>query len=332
MKRKSALLLILSILLLLTMACSMLEAAKKDDPNAVNTIAAQTLGAIFTATSQSLTLTPQPTAIPPTATEPIPSPTPLPSATATKVKPTPTKTEIPLPCSKAKFVADVTVPDGTEMKPNQSFVKTWRITNAGSCTWTSSYQLIYVSGNQMSAPASVGFPKNVPPGSSVDLSVQLVSPNSSGDFTTRFKLKADDGTIFGVGDKDSHLTVVIKVAAQPTKTSAPSLPTTGCEIFYDWVDMWIDGRFDAHAELRNNSSTTWADNFVIAPTGGDTDKVEWEGFYGIDRTSTGQSYYFTVEGYDEDKGKYDFTIFWELMNPDENWKTYCYFETRYVKN
>ena len=328
MKRKSAFLLILSILLLLTMACSMLEAAKKDDPNAVNTIAAQTLEAIFTATSQSLTLTPQPTAIPPTATEPIPSPTPLPSATATKVKPTPTKTEIPLPCSKAKFVADVTVPDGTEMKPNQSFVKTWRITNAGSCTWTSSYQLIYVSGNQMSAPASVGFPKNVPPGSSVDLSVQLVSPNSSGDFTTRFKLKADDGTIFGVGDKDSHLTVVIKVAAQPTK---PSLPTTGCGVHNNNVIIWSDGRLVAEAILENTSSTTWnKDTFVIAPVGGAIDKIE-DTFYGISTTYPSGTFHFDIEGYDEDKGKYNFTIMWELMNSAENWKTYCYFETEYYK-
>ncbi|MGI6250076.1 MAG: NBR1-Ig-like domain-containing protein [Anaerolineaceae bacterium] len=328
MKRKSSLLLILSILLLLTMACSMLQSAKKDDPNAVITIAAQTLEAIFTATSQSLAPTPQATAVPPTATEPVASPTPLPSATATEVPPTPTNTEIPIPCNKAKFVTDVTIPDGTVINVNQSFVKTWRITNEGSCTWTTGYQLVFASGEQMSAPSSVGFPKNVPPGSSVDISVQLVSPNSGGDFTARFKLKANDGTIFGVGTKDAPLTVVLKVPSPATKT--PSKPATGCEVHYNLVDMWIDGRFDARAELINNSSTTWTSDFVIAPVSGATDKVEWF-FYGIDKTGPGKSYYFTVEGYDEYKGKYDFTIFWELMNPNENWKTYCYFETRYVK-
>ena len=322
MKRKSALLLILSILLLLTMACSMLEAAKKDDPNAVNTIAAQTLEAIFTATSQSLTLTPQPTAIPPTATEPIPSPTPLPSATATEVKPTPTKTEIPLPCSKAKFVADVTVPDGTEMKPNQSFVKTWRITNAGSCTWTSSYQLIYVSGNQMSAPASVGFPKNVPPGSSVDLSVQLVSPNSSGDFTTRFKLKADDGTIFGVGDKDAHLTVVIKVASP-----AVNLPEKDCLVTSNFATISkVDGTITVEARVENTGSKTWTNNFVL--------KVIYGYEYFANSSSKmpavrpGDSFLFQKLGFDGNLGAAPVYITWAIIDPATS-ERYCEFPTDY---
>ncbi len=52
---------------------------------------------------------------------------------------------------KVAFIADVTVPDGTVMVPNYSFTKTWRLKNIGTCTWTPSYSVTYVSGDPMSA-------------------------------------------------------------------------------------------------------------------------------------------------------------------------------------
>jgi hypothetical protein len=73
---------------------------------------------------------------PPTSTPP-PTLTPIiPSLTPVVPTSTPPPTLTPVPCDRAAFVADVTVPDGTNFAPGTTFVKTWRLKNNGSCTWT----------------------------------------------------------------------------------------------------------------------------------------------------------------------------------------------------
>ena len=161
--------------------------------------------------------------------------TPQPPATGTdKMVPTSTPTttqtatSTPLPCNKATFQGDITIPDGTEITAGTSFIKTWRIKNEGSCTWNSSYQVIFADGEKMQAPDSVQLtPGSVAPGGTVDISIQLKAPASPGDYTGYFRLKAGDGTIFGVGPSNASLSVVIKsVAAAITATfTLPPPPT-----------------------------------------------------------------------------------------------------------
>ncbi|PIU90073.1 MAG: hypothetical protein COS63_04110, partial [Anaerolineae bacterium CG06_land_8_20_14_3_00_57_67] len=50
-------------------------------------------------------------------------------------------------CDWAQFVADITVPDGASFAPGAAFTKTWRLKNIGTCTWTTSYALVFVSGS-----------------------------------------------------------------------------------------------------------------------------------------------------------------------------------------
>src|SRR5512143_426233 len=52
-------------------------------------------------------------------------------------------------CDWAQFVADVTIPDGTQIQPGATFTKTWRLKNIGYCTWTTAYSMVYDSGTQM---------------------------------------------------------------------------------------------------------------------------------------------------------------------------------------
>ena len=61
------------------------------------------------------------------------------------------------PCDWAQFIADVTVPDGTTYTPGATFQKTWRLKNIGYCTWTTSYALVFDSGQQMGASSSVTY-------------------------------------------------------------------------------------------------------------------------------------------------------------------------------
>src|SRR5512140_530055 len=85
-------------------------------------------------------------------------------------------------CDRAQFIADVTVPDGTRYAAGSTFTKTWRLKNVGTCTWTTSYTLVFSSGEKMGGPSSVNFPVSVSPGRSVDLSVTLTAPASAGHY------------------------------------------------------------------------------------------------------------------------------------------------------
>ncbi|HEY5984098.1 MAG TPA: NBR1-Ig-like domain-containing protein [Anaerolineales bacterium] len=103
-------------------------------------------------------------------------------------------------CNAAQFVADVTIPDGTYINPGATFVKTWRLKNVGTCTWNTSYALVFDHGEQMGTTNMVLFPKYVSPGQSVDLSVSLKAPTSAGIFRGYWKLKSASGELFGIGD------------------------------------------------------------------------------------------------------------------------------------
>ena len=55
-------------------------------------------------------------------------------------------------CDMAQFVADVTIPDGTTLAPGATFAKTWRLKNIGSCTWTTSYAVVFTGGVGENSP------------------------------------------------------------------------------------------------------------------------------------------------------------------------------------
>jgi hypothetical protein len=117
--------------------------------------------------------------------------------------PTPVPTVAPTsePCvDKATFVRDVTIPDGIRLDPGESFIKTWRLQNSGTCTWTPEYAIVFVSGTSMQAAKLHSLPGQVPPGSEVDLSVAMQAPMSDGDYVGFWKLRNASGTLFGIGD------------------------------------------------------------------------------------------------------------------------------------
>jgi len=120
-------------------------------------------------------------------------------ATETKL---PTATENIVPdegCNVAGFLADITIPDGEIIDPGTKFTKTWLLRNDGSCTWNTDYKLYYYSGDKMSGPDSqqmVYIP--VPPGKSIEISVDLYSPEEAGTYKGYWALEDPGGNHFGV--------------------------------------------------------------------------------------------------------------------------------------
>jgi hypothetical protein len=103
-------------------------------------------------------------------------PSPTTASSSSSAAPKATSAPVPSCTNSASFVSDVSIPDGTVMAPNQTFNKVWRLKNAGTCTWGSGYQFVFVSGKQMTTTAAITVPSTVP-GATVDLAVSI--PSSS---------------------------------------------------------------------------------------------------------------------------------------------------------
>jgi hypothetical protein len=130
-------------------------------------------------------------------------------------------TVVPTCTDKVQFVSDVTVPDNTSFNPNASFTKVWRLKNSGSCTWTSSYALIFGHGDAMNGSAKVNLTSTVNPGSSVDVSIQLKAPAAAGTYQGFYFLEGPNG-VFGIGNQNNlPIWVKIKVAVEAPEEPAP---------------------------------------------------------------------------------------------------------------
>jgi hypothetical protein len=80
-------------------------------------------------------------------------------------------------CNLAAFEADVSYPDDTVVPSGKNFDKKWRLRNNGTCTWTSGYRVIFVSGDAMGGAGSVQLTNGtVEPGAAVTVSVNLPRP------------------------------------------------------------------------------------------------------------------------------------------------------------
>ena len=166
-----------------------------------------------------------------------------PSPTVTGTPPTPTSTSvvtpIPASCDRAQFISDVTVPDGTSFSPNAPFIKTWRLKNVGTCTWTN-YSLMFDSGEKMGGPDSAVIPATVAPGQTVDITVNLTAPAAAATYRGYWKLKNNTGVPFGIGSAGTKsFWVEIKVTGTavtpvtPVTPGASATPITGTS--YDFA-------------------------------------------------------------------------------------------------
>lgn len=98
-------------------------------------------------------------------------------------------------CNRASFVSE-NVPDGTSFSPGYTFLKTWRIRNDGTCTWTSDYKIVFKSGNRMGGISSQNISGNIKPGEALEISTDLTAPDQAGDYSGEWNLKSPDGEFF----------------------------------------------------------------------------------------------------------------------------------------
>jgi hypothetical protein len=141
------------------------------------------------------------------------TPTPLPLPTETPVPPTAAPTETATPagtptqtvCDNMQFLGDSTIPDGTTMTPGQEFVKTWKVKNTGSCTWTTGYTIIYAYGEKMGGQTTA-LTAEVLSDTEAEISITLKAPAQPGTYSGYWRMNSNNNYPFG-----TMLTVVIIV-------------------------------------------------------------------------------------------------------------------------
>ncbi len=156
----------------------------------------------------------------------LPTPTPAPSPTTGPNTPTPQPS-----CSDGLALVQHLGQDG-QMKPGQSFTKGWQVKNTGTCTWDTSYRLQFASGQQMGGQP-VAVTRQVAPGETYDLQIQLVAPLQAGDHQGIWQMHNGKDQAFG-----ERLKVNVKTVPGPTPTPAPTqTPSAGISFNVDRTNI-----------------------------------------------------------------------------------------------
>jgi hypothetical protein len=99
-------------------------------------------------------------------------------------------------CDNLEFVADVNIPDGTNMSPGQDFLKTWRVKNTGSCPWEAGYELVYAGYADRMDGQAQALTQVVQPGQEVEISVQFTAPSEIGEYLSAWQMSNPRGVTF----------------------------------------------------------------------------------------------------------------------------------------
>jgi hypothetical protein len=256
----------------------------KQDQTGVETAAAMTVEAQLTAVAPATsTFTPVPfPTLPPAATNtaaPLNTLPPAASATST--------------CDVAQFITDVTIPDNTIIGADDTFTKTWRLKNVGTCSWTPSYAVAFVSGTSMGGPTSQALTGNTNPGQTLDVSVNLTAPSADGTYTGYYGLRNAAGSVFtkfyvqiqvnsaGGGFAVTHVTYDVNTfnegsyAGCPLVTAHISANGSG-DVDYHWTRS--DGSSGPATTLHFNAAGTKdvQDKWYLGSTATGT---HWMGIY-----------------------------------------------------
>ncbi len=196
------------------------------------------------------------------------------------------------PCLLARLVSE-TIPDGQIMTPGQYFWKTWRLKNAGSCTWDSTYKIIYWSGELMGGLLEYPFPEVVPPGDEVDITLYMQAPSANGMYTSSWKIKSPWGGAFGVGEYDQPFYVQVNVTdASKPQYGVTSVtykvvrkPEAGCatNVWYTvYATITTNGPAEVYYRwLQSDGNNTGDKKLKFSQAGSQTLTREWSMHLGV---------------------------------------------------
>jgi hypothetical protein len=93
----------------------------------------------------------------------------------------------------SEYIADVTIPNGSEVVASQPFVKTWRLRNTGKTTWGRGYALVHSGGPDF---GGLGCDVTAAPGEEIDVTLDMVATDE-GSQRSDWVLQNAQGESFG---------------------------------------------------------------------------------------------------------------------------------------
>jgi hypothetical protein len=139
-------------------------------------------------------------------------------------------------CYGLSFVSDVSIPDNTAMTPGQTFTKTWKVKNSGTCTWDAGFKFAFVGGDAMGGSTqSLAAP--VAAGAVYDISVPMTAPNKTGTIRGDWRMSTTSGQFFGdqvyvqivvggAANTATNTTTSGGATATPTSSATPTATPT----------------------------------------------------------------------------------------------------------
>lgn len=202
MSMKKTILIFSFLLILLVSGCgggqeisAVDQQATVDFSHAVETSIVETIAAVIPEDEE--TPAPGQTEVPPVDPLPTLTNTVVPLATLAPTQPssafTPTPTPLSTPCYLAVLVEE-TIPDGTVITIGDGFTKVWVVRNAGVCSWSEDFRWQLVSGHDFRGITDVKISnKDVQPGESITISIEMGSPLIPGDYRSVYKIFTPEG-------------------------------------------------------------------------------------------------------------------------------------------
>ncbi len=141
----------------------------------------------LSACQRSTEQTTTPGFLPPTE---IPLPTPTVQVVASKPTPQVNCTDV------LSYMEDITIPDGTVVKPGDDLDKRWQVRNNGTCDWTDEFTLHIIAGDPLGSTDSQAlYPARS--GSAAVIRMLLKAPQTPGNYRTAWQAYNPQGEPFG---------------------------------------------------------------------------------------------------------------------------------------
>ena len=97
---------------------------------------------------------------------------------------------------QARFIEDLSVPDGSRVEPGALIDKRWSVLNSGTCDWGPGYRLIRTDTGLLSGPAELAlYPARA--GEAAVWQVLLTAPRQPGQHIASWQARSPTGELFG---------------------------------------------------------------------------------------------------------------------------------------
>jgi hypothetical protein len=118
------------------------------------------------------------------------------ASTATSASPT-TAPALPVNCTNSLvYLEDITIPDGSPASLGEVLDKQWKVENAGTCNWDSSYRIKLIAGPPLEAPSEQAlYPARS--GSQATIRIIFTAPDEAGRYRSAWQAYDPQGAPFG---------------------------------------------------------------------------------------------------------------------------------------